>query len=87
MEMALYAHQEAIGRYSWGRFAEEAGVVDTNSLMDCVRSERMAPRIAADIQLADKLGIYATPLLIVGDELYVGLPWDLEAIIARSRAK
>lgn len=68
----LFAKQDSIGVKSWEGFAEEAGVPDIESFIDCVESERYAERVQIDMTVADQLGFTGTPVFIVNGRVVRG---------------
>jgi len=77
----LFADTVALSRTNLMRAAQLSGVSDTASFHRCIDEERTRDRVEVDLQAADRLGAYMTPAILVGPNLYVGLPWDLEQII------
>ncbi|MEW5928204.1 MAG: thioredoxin domain-containing protein [Gemmatimonadota bacterium] len=76
----LFLQQDSIGIKPWERFAQEAGVGDVGMFRACVESERTAPRIERDAQLAARLGTRGTPTFIVNGRMFSGAisadEWD-----------
>ena len=61
--------------------APRAGVVDIRSYEACLVSTDVRARIHADILDAQALGLAVTPVIIIGKELYGGVPWDFEDLV------
>jgi len=80
---ALFARITSIGTAPWTEFALEAEVPDTNVFNRCLSDPRSTPAVDADIRAANRLGVFATPTILVNNEQYVGIPWDFERIVRR----
>lgn len=78
----LFAQVDSLGRTPWSRFAHLAGVRDTVLFGRCIVSERTATAIRDDIDAAERLHLFATPSMLLNGEVYFGVPWDLERIVA-----
>jgi protein-disulfide isomerase len=74
MHHVLYRQQSRVVREEWGALGKDAGVADTGALVKCVESQRYAARIRADIKAGESIGVEATPSIVLGDSLYVGIP-------------
>ncbi len=61
----LFANQRALTDADLTKHAQAAGV-DTTAFAACLASGRMAPRVRADIEFGNKLGISGTPLFLIG---------------------
>ena len=79
----LFAQVDSLGLTPWSLFAREAGVQDTALFVRCMVSERTAAAIRADVDAAERLHLFAAPSLLLNGEVYFGVPWDLERILAR----
>lgn len=72
MYEVLYSHQSALGTKPLNEFAIDANVSDTAAFGRCVsQNERMA-EIDSDIETGRKLGVSATPGILINDLLYSG---------------
>ncbi|MCK9988910.1 MAG: hypothetical protein AzoDbin1_05382 [Azoarcus sp.] len=71
----------------WASFAAALPVADSAGFMKCLKSEWADSLVQADVRMGDRLGVNATPTILIGDSLYSGLPWDLEKIIAAQVAR
>lgn len=80
---ALFDAQDSLGRIGWSVLAVRAGVQDTTTFTQCLSDSSAANVVLADAQEAASVQVRATPIIVVGDEVYWGLPWDLEAILKR----
>jgi protein-disulfide isomerase len=83
LHKSLYSLVDSTHPFAVAKFAALAGVEDTIGLNSCLASPTTAATIEADAQAADRLGTFVTPSLLINEELYRGLPWDLERIVAR----
>ena len=83
---ALFAHQKQIGRISWAEFADSAGVPDATAFASCIDREGPNPALERDQQAAERLGVRATPTLLINDQLIVGAPTseELTAIVEKA---
>lgn len=71
--------QSTFARSPWLAIAVEAGVKDTARFSSCLKDERQHSRVAAGNDLAVRMGVNATPTIVVnGWELPV--PPDLDAL-------
>jgi len=57
--------QDSIGLKSWGSFAQDAGVADEETFADCVTRPRLPPAVDSGVAAAARLGIHATPTVLV----------------------
>jgi len=67
-------------------YARDAGVRDTLAFESCVASSRATNAVVNDELAAKRIGALGTPTLLIGNELYVGRPAGLDAIIERHLA-
>jgi protein-disulfide isomerase len=74
MHHVLYDQQSLVVREEWGALGKDADVADTSALVKCVESKRYAASILADVNAGESLGVTATPSIVLGDSLYVGIP-------------
>lgn len=77
---ALFAHQKSIGQLSWAAFADTAGVADGNAFASCMSSTGTAAAVENDRSAAQRLGVRATPTLLVNNQLVVGAPNEEELV-------
>lgn len=70
----LFRNQEGIGKTGWSEFARQAAVPDIGDFGSCVSERRHAPRIAADVRAGKRLGVPATPTILVNQWKVVGAP-------------
>jgi protein-disulfide isomerase len=70
----LFRNQARIGQTEWGEFARQAAVPDVDDFGSCVSERRHARRIAADMKAGKKLGVPATPTILINQWKVVGAP-------------
>lgn len=75
---ALFAHQKRIGEISWAEFADSAGVPDARAFASCIQRGGPNPVLERDQKAAERLGVTATPTLLINDQLIVGAPSEEE---------
>ncbi len=78
----LFEHQDSLTATSWTNYAKASGVSDTVRFQACLNSSAASASVAADVRAGDRLHIEATPTFIIGSEMFVGAPRDLERIVA-----
>lgn len=72
MQAALYSHQDSLGKVAWSTVAVRAGVRDSTAFAACMASGRYDSALARDIRDGDRLGVRATPTLLVNDRKMEG---------------
>ncbi len=82
----LFQRVELLGTIPWSVLAASAGVHDTSVFNDCLRGEAPALIVERDVSAARRLGVNATPTLLINSAQFRGLPGDLEKIIRRQLA-
>ena len=70
----LYERQTEIGRESWLAFARQAQVPDAAVFATCVSNRETAADVDRDVTVADRLGLTATPTVIVNGVRIVAEP-------------
>jgi protein-disulfide isomerase len=70
----LFQDQTQIGKISWTEFARQAGVADLDSFDRCVSERRPARQIEADLKAGKRLGVPATPTILINQWKLVGAP-------------
>lgn len=70
----LFRNQALIGKTGWSEFARQARVPDVEDFGSCVSGRRHARRIAADVEAGKKLGVPATPTILINQWKVVGAP-------------
>jgi protein-disulfide isomerase len=70
----LFRNQERIGKTEWSDFARQAAVPDVEDFGKCISERRHAGRIAADVSAGKKLGVPATPTILINQWKIVGAP-------------
>jgi protein-disulfide isomerase len=71
---ALFREQNAIGDTSWTRFAARAGVPDLASFERCTSETQRSAALARDLTDAKRLGVMATPTLLINGLRLDGTP-------------
>jgi len=66
----LFEKQDSIGLKSWSDFAVASGVSDVDRFGRCVSEKAPVSRIEAGVALGQKLGVQATPTVIVNGWRY-----------------
>lgn len=69
----LFQEQDQIGKTRWSEFARQAAVPDVEDFGRCLSDRRYAGRIAADLRAGNKLGVPATPTMLVNQWKVVGV--------------
>jgi protein-disulfide isomerase len=64
-------------------YANESGVPDTAAFRACTESQLAFAAVDSDRVAARRLGVVATPTLLVNDDEYIGEPAQLERIVTR----
>lgn len=62
---ALYRQRDSFGLKSWAVVAREAGIADTVSVNNCLKSNRAESRIDSGRAVGARLGVNATPTVLV----------------------
>lgn len=70
----LFEQQDSIGIKSFEEFGRAARVQDLESFQTCLEEERYTNNVRANIREGERIGIRATPSLIIDGELYEGAP-------------
>jgi protein-disulfide isomerase len=85
MYNALYTQQAALATKTFADFAIDAHVSDTASFNQCVSQTDQVPAIDDDVEAARKLGVSATPGILINDLLYTGALTEttLEGLLKR----
>jgi protein-disulfide isomerase len=68
----VYANQTRLRKWSWNEFAKRSGVTDLARFDECIKSERYAQRVAADLELAERFEIAGTPSWVFRDSVFAG---------------
>lgn len=82
-ESRAFSLVSASSTVDWNSYARAIGIADTASFDRCLHGQWSADAVNVDLEAGQKLGIVGTPTLLIGNEEYVGVPWDLEAIVTR----
>jgi protein-disulfide isomerase len=75
---ALFAHQKSIGEIRWTAFADSAGVASGAAFEACMARTGTVAAVENDRSAARRLGVNATPTLLVNDQLIIGAPSEEE---------
>jgi protein-disulfide isomerase len=78
MHDLLFAHQDALGLDDLERYATELGL-DVERFSREVRTRRHAPRVARDVDSADRSGVAGTPTFFVNEHRHHGA-YDLPTL-------
>ena len=70
----LFSHRDSLGRIPWSRFAQAAGVPHLDTFDACVRDTLQFPEIDRDTAAGARLGVIATPTLLINGLEVVGDP-------------
>lgn len=70
----LFSKQDSIGRLTWLELARRAGIPDLRRFEECSREGEPSKRIASDVAAGDRLGLYATPTVLLNGLLMSGVP-------------
>lgn len=81
MSDTLFSHPDSLGMESLTRYALSVGVPDAAAFVSCMADSAMLQRSLLGREIAGRLAVRATPAIIVGQDVYEGIPWDLERII------
>ncbi len=84
MHHLLFSHQDALGPQDLYRYAEELGL-DVERFSEELRTRQHAPRVARDVDGADRSGVAGTPTFFINGRRYYGA-YDIEALTALVRA-
>lgn len=83
---ALFAAQESLAVIPWREFASRAGLADIEAFEGCRVGFAARDRVQRDISAGARLGIVATPTLLLRDEMVAGAA-SLENLEAWIRTK
>ncbi len=70
----LFSTQDSIGTIPWTVFAARANVADTTVFRRCLDTDAVRARVMRDTLVGTKLGIRGTPALVVGNQMFTGVP-------------
>lgn len=77
----LLRHRDLQVAVGWPTLAKLASITDSLRFRTCLDSSATASDLAADSAAADRFGIRATPAIAMGQEIYIGAPRNLEALV------
>lgn len=85
----LYKQQASLGSRSLDEFATTAKIPNLAQFDRCIAENDRLPEIDSDIEVARKLGVAATPGILIADQLYSGAPPAdvIEKLVKESLAK
>lgn len=82
----VFKAQDSIGLKSWTSFAVAAGMKDTAEFMRCSASQSTASAVERSISVASRLGVVATPTLMVNGWVLGNDPDELARVISATLA-
>lgn len=74
----VFANQDSLGLKSFVAFAAAAGVSDTVSFDRCLKSGTEGARVTDGIQQGERLGVRATPTVIINGMRFGNPPGEVE---------
>jgi len=74
----LYDGQDSLGLKSWASFALSAGVRDTSRFNRCVTQPGVPSQIQAGLDAGARLGVRATPTIVVNGWRFARPPTPIE---------
>ncbi|MBW7932413.1 MAG: thioredoxin domain-containing protein [Gemmatimonadaceae bacterium] len=85
----LFAQQDSLGLFAWTEAARKAGVVDTVAFATCNRATNPIPGVEEGVALGRRLGIKATPTVLVNEYLYSQPPSleELDQMLVKEKAR
>ncbi len=84
MERVLFAKQDSFGLKPWGSYAHEAGVEDSARFASCMRDSASLARVEAGQAAGSRIGVTATPTILINGWRYSEPPTDsLNTILRR----
>lgn len=87
MHQILLARQDALGPEDLHRYAEELGL-DVDRFAEELRARTHAPRVARDLESADRNGVAGTPTFFVNGRRHHGPDIDtLTSLVRSTRAQ
>lgn len=84
MHEQLFAQGASLGKVSWDTLAGRAEVGDLTRYRACLADAQSAAKLQMHIELGQRLRASVTPTILINDEMYDGLPPDLDRLIARA---
>lgn len=79
----VFAKQDSLGLKAWTSYADESGVLDTATFKRCTTSTQPIPSVVAGLALGAKLGVRATPTVIINGWRFGSPPRDSLAWVVR----
>lgn len=71
---SLFAKQDSLALLAWSGLAAAAGVSDTSMFTNCVGDPGTKAIVDQDVATAGRFYAGATPIVLLGDSIYRGLP-------------
>ena len=81
MDSALVRAQSLAPRALWS-IARTSGVVDSAAFARCMESTDAAARLESDMAQGGRVGVIATPTILVNDAIFTGLPPRLDRVVS-----
>lgn len=81
MDSALVRARSLAPSALWS-IAKAAGVRDSARFSRCMSGPEAPARLAEDLQHGEKIGIIATPTILINDEVYIAIPDGFEKTVA-----
>lgn len=78
----IFEAQDSLGRKPWVWFATGAGITDTMRFSRCMADTTARPLVTAGLAMGKKLGLHATPTIIMNGWRYGNTPSDTELVRA-----
>jgi protein-disulfide isomerase len=78
---SMLADTEAFTDATPARVAASAGIGDQSAYERCLSDSMPMRAVDRDYSTGERIGVVATPTILVNGAMYVGVPWDLERIV------
>lgn len=87
MHHRLFSFADSLGIVPWARVEADAGIRDSVTFRTCLDQSSVPERIIQDLAVAERLGVTATPSILVDSLLFRGSPGltYLDAYVRRVR--
>ena len=79
---ALFGNEDLLGRGEWSAIAHEAGIRDTASILQCLKTKRFQRNVELDVRAGALAGVEGTPTVLLNDSLF-GPPPGLDELIRK----
>ena len=70
----LFSNADLVGVLAWELIAERAGIPDLREFGTCINAAATKAAIAEDLRVGSRIGVKATPTVLVGGRVLVGEP-------------